>query len=347
MGVLLIGIWRLTLKRRGTPRGFALYGLVLGLMAITTLWSVDAPQSVWWLMLYTTGGVMWLSAFRQQKEVSMRLSNYILMLTAGFAGLWGMTQIIGRNFLGFGSQSLVVWGSAFNNHNHLGDLAALAMVVCLDKARQNRWWWLGVVLLGGLVAMSLSRSAYVILALGILIRVREQRYLKLLMVLLLLGFVSSTTNKGIFSSRDYWIQAVMGVVVHPLGVGMGNFHVFSSDSQYQLGIFTGFSYVTHNITLDFMAGMGVLGLVMVAWLIVMLMEVMREKLSLNAVMWLMLTLNFLLDSTYQIPTMVWLWFMLLGAISQTARRHWPLLEYGVLGLLAISIGYYIPIIISL
>jgi O-antigen ligase len=108
----------------------------------------------------------------------------------------------------------------------------------------------------------------------------------------------------------------VGFVHNPFGIGVGNFTTISgSSTTNQLLNMRGFSGLTHNIALEFLVGMGVLGLTFVAWLAQVLKSVWKNKEQKNLLfqaIFITLGVNFLFDYTYTIPAMLWLWFMTLG-----------------------------------
>ena len=89
---------------------------------------------------------------------------------------------------------------------------------------------------------------------------------------------------------------------------MGNF-LFSNEK-------TAFA---HNIVLEVVVGVGVLGVFFVAWLIKVLLDIVRRGKSLYSALFVALTVNFFFDTTYYIPTMIWLWFIFLGFSQKSAE----------------------------
>jgi hypothetical protein len=358
MSVFLLVVW-LVAKQKvpQIPQTYYLYGLVLALMTISLWWSIDPEQGAWWLMLYASGGLIWLIGHGFKEKLEQWLAPGLVWLTVGLGLLWLVTEVGGRNFLGFGSQSLIIWGSAFHNHNHLGDVAALALLVIVRWLLngKSKWWLVLGFGFSGLVWMSLSRSAYLSLMVGLwflgkqVANLKARRHLlHALYVLIALGFVIASMEKGIVRNRDYWIQAIVGVVAKPLGVGMGNFETFSRGQEYQVMGLDGFSFVTHNIGLEFMSGLGVFSLIFISWLVVVARQVLNQQQKLMAILWMALTINFVFDSTYQIPTMVWLWFLflagVLGSEEHAWKRRWGNISFWfTFILIALGIGFYGPI----
>ncbi len=64
-----------------------------------------------------------------------------------------------------------------------------------------------------------------------------------------------------------------------------------------------------------MTGMGIFGLVFIAWLFKIICDLWSKKFAQNLIyqaVFFALATNFFFHSTYFIPAMLWLWFMVLG-----------------------------------
>jgi hypothetical protein len=112
---------------------------------------------------------------------------------------------------------------------------------------------------------------------------------------------------------------------------MGNFREISKDPGNHILGFWGFSSVAHNIALEVLSGLGILGFVFVYWLYKVLSDLWSDKSKKNILyksVFFALTVNFLFDSTYFIPTMLWLWFTTLG-LSLQVLESGELLPRGI------------------
>jgi len=325
-GVLAgLSMLALALLRRGKlrlPVGFFLYGLFILFFLASLVWSEDRQKSFEYLTLFIGGGLFWLSFFNLQKEIGRGFEKLVIILGIVFGGLFLAHKVSGE--VQFGHLSLFLPVSSYYNHNHLGDLWAAVLVVVLPRLLKEKKWF--YQLLTGLgiffLAISLSRSAYLALAIGAFyifwkkgwfIKFRKFFWLFIFLtaVLFLFGGVQKTT----LFSRSYFVQAIAGFINNPLGVGVGNFGIISQDSANQLWGMTGFSSFTHNIVLEILTGMGILGVSFVIWLFVVVKDLLKKARPEGIVyqaLFFTLGVNFLFDYTYFIPTMLWLWFMSLG-----------------------------------
>jgi len=128
-------------------------------------------------------------------------------------------------------------------------------------------------------------------------------------------FVFAGAQKITLFSRPYFVQGIVGFVRNPLGIGMGNFIIVSSDSANHLWGMDAFSSIAHNIVLEILTGMGVFGFIFLAWLVIILKDVWHNNKTKDIIyqaLFVTLGVNFLFDTTYFISTMLWLWFGSLG-----------------------------------
>jgi O-antigen ligase len=230
------------------------------------------------------------------------------------------------------SKSLYLQTSGYKNHNHLGDLWAVVILVVsyyLIKTK-NRLYWLIVIPGIYFLAISLSRAAYLALFLGAIYLFTKLDWLKkynkaaLLIILITTGFfIFAGAHKITLLSRPYFIQGIAGTIHNPLGVGVGNFKVISLDRANHYWEMSWFSSTAHNIILEMLVGMGVLGSVFIAWLVFVSKDIWANngrKRILYQSLFVALGVNFLFGTTYFIPTMLWLWFGCLGLTQKKAVK---------------------------
>jgi len=312
--ISVLFFWTLFTREAKSPPGFILYLIFLGIVVWKFI-SGSRDGGADYLYLFAGGGLLWFSAFNQKEKWGGYLEKLILVFGLVMAALYVLRLIFSPGLIL--PQSLFTFSSAFKNHNHIGDLWAIVLLVVARKlvAKGGLYYWLLAVL--GLILMyvSFSRSAVVAFLAGAIYLFGNIDYLKrnkYIFASLFLGitavFLLTSINKSIFFSRPYFTQAISGLSKYPSGVGMGNFKLVSS--RFDVGTF---SSIVHNLVLEVMVGLGWIGVVFVVWLGNVLWQgVVGAKNRIAYAVFLGLTVNFLFDSTYLIPSMVWLWFLSLG-----------------------------------
>ena len=297
------------------PPGFFLYLAFI----VIVLWKyLENPYGtdLRYLYLFAGGGAVWFSAFNLQEEISKDLGRLIIFLGLAMGLLYFVSLALGVNTIIPGN--LYSASSAFKNHNHIGDLWAVVLLLGISRLfiKRKVYFW-GLMGLGlYFLFVSYSRSGLLAFAVGAVYLfsrkdwTEKYRLLFISLVVVVCGiFLATSLGKTIFFSRPYFNQAIWGIIHYPQGAGLGNFKMVSS--LFEVGTY---SSIVHNILLEVLVGVGWLGLVFVVWLVYTLWKVLKEAGSdkVFKAIFLALSVNFMFDSTYAIPTMVWLWFVSLG-----------------------------------
>lgn len=329
IGLLILTSIAVQKKKLKLPPFIILYSIFLILFIINSFFiSVDTIKSLEVLSLLLGGGLFWVVAYNLKKELAPFFDKLIILLGLVFAGSYFF-----NNF--FGDPSLVKpWSlfldySAYRNHNNVGDLWAIAQTIVifyLLKNPRNIYLWITTILGGYLLFISQSRAAYVALAAGVgyLAKVYglTKKYKNIFTLFILMAvalFLIIGTQKTTLFTRQYYIQGVLGFLHNPEGIGVGNFDVISRNSENHIFGLSHFSSVAHNLLLEVLTGLGILGFVFVAWFLKVILQLWNDKNPRNLVykaVFFTLTVNFLFHSSYFIPTMLWLWFLSLG-LAQT------------------------------
>lgn len=324
MGIL-VGLLGLVVAWLGgekfvVPRGLVLFGVIVVMGLVSLLWSENATNTLsfsllilgfmsWWWWMYTA---------------SKKYVKYLPVILIGLGSVFGLIVIYNMLFVEpypVQPDSLTGYASLYFNHIHIGDLWALALVVLLyarwPKKKYVRW----VLMIIGLMmmAVSRSRSALAALLLGVFVlppgKALSPRIKRAVIIMSVGLFLLLGSEKSILQSRPYLVQGVVGILYYPFGVGLGNFAIVSYDERTHLGMFSGYSNQAHSIVMEYMSGLGVLGLLFVFWLLRELINnkpVRTSRRWLAYVLFVVLTVNFLVDTTYMVPTMMWMWGGLLG-----------------------------------
>src|SRR3989344_3475059 len=249
VGILLVVLIWLQKRKILLPPFILLYSLFLLLFLINSfVISVNTKKSLEAFSLFLGGGLFWIISYNLKKELFFYFDKLIILPGLVFAGLYFY-----NNF--FGDPSTVMpWSlylnySAYRNHNNIGDLWAVVLVVVVYYFVRNKLvyllknprsvlLWPITLLCGYLLLISQSRSALVALAAGVLYMVKEKgwigKYKKLLtlfMAISILFFLIIGTQKTTLFTRQYYIQGILGFIHNPEGVGVGNFDVISRNPE--------------------------------------------------------------------------------------------------------------------
>jgi len=317
-------IWRKKRKLK-LPKGVFLYLLFLLIFEISLfLHDENRGLGFSYFLLYLAGGGFWLLGYNLRKELFKHFDKVIVGLGIVFAGLYFVFNFIISDPK-IKALSLFLPYTAYMNHNNIGDLWAVVLVIVvlyLIKNLKNLWYWLLVILGIFLLYKSKSRSAYVALMVGIWYLFNSkgwiEKYKKVfygLMITAVILFLIIGLQKSILFQRQYYIQAIAGLIDNPMGVGIGNFGKISENEKYHIWGLSDFSLWAHSIVLEILSGLGVWGGVFVVWLVKIVKDVWEKKdkntLIYRAVFFCLLT-NMLFHSTYFLPAMLWMWFLSLG-----------------------------------
>lgn len=323
--LLLINI-RLTKGKINTPPHIELFLIFLFITFINLFWSIDKSKTLEYILLFSTGGFLWISFYNLKgNEIKKYVNTSLVVLGLLFAGLY----FYGLLTSGLGVEkyiSLYEYNSWFKDHNHIGDLWAAVLLLVLffiSSKPRNIFLWLSTVLGVYLLTISLLRSAYLSLFIGILYLYKSKKwsyrtsvFYKIALILLIEIFLLAALNKDLLTTRVFFLQSLSSIKKYPFGVGLGNFYIISLNSS-RLGLFGIFkvSAVVHNVVLEVISGIGILALPFILWLFNVFIDSWHDRSKEGLVyrgLFILMTVNFLFDTTYFIPTMLWLWFIFLG-----------------------------------
>lgn len=322
---LILLIVRLFKNKLKLPRYFKLWLGFFGLLTLSLFWTKDFFNSLEQGLLFLAGSGFWLVGYNLKKEWVKYFEWVLVSLGLVMAGVWGYYQFI------IGDLPVVPWGlwghySGYKNHLMLGDYWSVVLgLVIVGLVEKPKDWvrWLLLMLGGYLVLASQSRSALVGLLVGVGYLViknksKYQKSLKMMGVVLMGVFFWFALNKSTLLVRDYYLQSLMALKTYPWGVGMGNFKFISEDQRFHLWGRDDLAYNAHSLVFEMISGLGWLSIVFVGWwykVVKMVWEKKRHGGMGYRVAFLVMTVNFLLFSSYFQPTMLWLWFLLLGVVE--------------------------------
>jgi hypothetical protein len=275
------------------------------------------------MLVCMSGWLWWWAGMHGQRKPGM-LQTVILLTGCVYLILYGLS-LWGIMPLPLGAQGAIIEASGFENHYYWGDWWMMVGVLFIAKALVGTWrGWYGMVLpfVFGVMLASGSRTALVGIAVGVGYAIwksgqwqRIPVWLRALVVsLFVVVFVAFSSQRPLLLSRPYYFQSVAALWRHPLGVGMGHFGKVSSEDYFYMTGMGSNSSLAHNLALEFVVGMGWLGLLFVGWWVRVVWKVVgsrgKDQVPIEAV-WLALSVVFLFTTAYMIPSFVWIWFLLL------------------------------------
>lgn len=305
---LFLGIQLIRGKKVEIPRNYLIYIVFFVTLLVH---SYFFKGSIYYITLFFSGGLCWLLVFNLRHLVSKLFPPFLISLGIFMALLNIVYRLRGVTYLT--PDNLFLPLSTLVIHNHLGDVWALIIVVLIYKMCVKIHTWHFTLTLIGLftIVLSHSRSAIVSLAVGgiyILYNLMDKKKLKRILVsalaILAFLFLYVSINKSTLFSRPYFELAISSLINSPMGLGVGNFYKVSSQSS-----------VVHNIVLEFLSGMGVFSGIFIFWLIRIFRDFNQKNTSiLYKALFLSIFTNLSFDTTYTIPTMIWVWFSTIALI---------------------------------
>ena len=305
----LIGLWLIKGKHLSFPKYLLVYLIFMAIMLIHNLLN---DGSLFYSLLFLSAGLYWF-IFHNLQILKLQNRFFIFLMFYGLlmAGLFIGFIFYGTNSLDNNSLFLPLYNTTL--HNHLGDIWAVIEVgVIYSIIEKKEKWHIPLLIFGALLILqSFSRSALVSLGAGIAYiyyrredRDNLNRFLLYATIGLSVMFVVLGFAKTTIFSRPYIGEAFSSLISSPLGIGMGKFADISSSTS-----------IAHNIVLEFTTGMGVFSFLFVYWLIKIVKIIFTKKGSvLYGAIFLAILTNFLFDTTYVIPAMIWFWFSSLALV---------------------------------
>jgi len=331
--MLFLGLYYLIFKRGIIffDKRFILFSLFLLIINISLIWSVNLKNSILFNLLFLEGVFIYLLANNFKYHLKKKVHLFILVPFFIYIFAFITSESTSINLYPYVYQFLPQHGVG-KTHLHIGDLAALFVLVSLYYLLLNKKKAFRVVFLVGIfvgfyiMLISLSRTSTIMVIAGSyflfkglstsLYANRFFKYFFIIAVVFVLFYIS--LDKSLLLSRPYFLQSLKGFFDYPLGVGLGNFEFISKAYLTKETGYREFSTNTHNIFLEILSGVGVFSLLFFIWFYKVFSLAIFQNKSKEALLpralFLALTINFLFDITYTIPGMTWLWFLFLGLL---------------------------------
>ncbi len=308
------------------PKYFSLFIIFLLFFGLSLIWSVDFARSLSFFALFIAGAIFWLLFYNHKLNFSNWFEKIIIVLGLIFGILFFFKGIYKGGLIQ--DFSLFFYFSINRAHNHIGDLWALISLIVFYRLTSNQrkfLYWLLLPICIYFLFISMSRSAYIALSAGIIFVTfkrglfRKYKLVFFIFISVILSlFFYIATKKSLLFSRPYIVQSLVAMKNYPLGVGVGNFGFISKDSKNHILGLSGYSRYTFSLPFEMAAGLGILSIVFLYFLVRVTYDLVvsgNEDTLLYRAIFLCLTVNFLFDYTYFIPTMLWLWFLSLGLVQ--------------------------------
>ncbi|MFZ2026351.1 MAG: O-antigen ligase family protein [Microgenomates group bacterium] len=291
--------------------------------------------------------LLFLYVFQHAKLIKKQLPRLIVALAVVFVAvsLFCLYTPYGREFIK-GVRLNLLFNPAYL-HKTIGDYLVFPLLISIYTffVKRKKIWLVPFILLLPIFLLSFSRTAYITLAVSLLILFYSHRALikkESLSLVISLGvnglfilgacmlFVTRVNNETltllqnnssiqgmlharplIFSRSPYWIMGIKGFLLEPfVGIGQGNFPYLSYRFTDELFVSTITSF---NLIIDMLAEQGIFaaaGLVLLVCYII----VAADKKSLSFLLFSSLCISFLGFSTYTY-TQLWMLFFILGGLA--------------------------------
>lgn len=320
--------WGMNRWRLVVPKYFWLYMFfvaIIGWDVMTRGVSFDSPK---FFSLLFAGGFFWLAFYmvsmsRYGKEVLHNVHNYLLGLGwiyyLGFE--WFKNSAIDKSDFTFGFIQALTF-----EHNHLGVFWAILLVsLMINKSSTKPYVWYRVMsfVLGGyLIAISQARSAYLLVLIAMVAYYKNEIFTKKLRRLVPLIMVVGLTSSIVISLNkpvrllNFYTPAILAIKQFPFGFGIGNFREASAFYAYLYGTVDYITTLAHNLFFEMTVGVGVIGFIYWGWYALVVHQyfenVNEKRKNYFMVMFMAISVLFMVDPGYVIPTLYWLWMAFLG-----------------------------------
>lgn len=319
------------LKEKGKisiPTNFLTLAFFVVILQIYLFFVKDKINPFYYAEIFSVSLGYWL-VFYNLKQGDRILRSLLIYLTLTYSLFYLATKVFEIDIVKI-SELYFIDGLA-SRHYHIGDLWAFALILIIGESwgNFNLKTWLLLDLGFLFLVLSNARSAYLSLIIGFIYFIAKKygaSHLKkvipfVFIVIITLLFIFSSVSKTTIFSRPYFLQSLESFSKYPFGIGIGNFKQIGIEYYEKTGDASKFSLYTHDIFLEALSGVGIFSLIFLKFLYSSALDILREKkrnLVWGAII-IAILINFMFDTTYTIPGLIWILFMALGVFQSNEK----------------------------
>lgn len=306
-GVTALGYKLIQNSRIEIPKNFYLYFVFILTLFLHT---IILNGNLYFCWLFASGLIQWLVGYNF-KEIFSKYFMYALTILGLLMGsLYFYSTVYPIEIPNL--VSLFAPATETFKHSNIGDLWAVILIgLFYNYTKRPSKAYIPLFLFGAyFLTVSYSRTAVLSLLLGILFiyfktkrEVFFKKYLSYILLFCSLVFVYISSSKTLVYSRPFFFDAIAGLYKYPLGTGLGNFGIVSLKTN-----------LAHNIIFEIVSALGIFSVVFIYWLYIEVISLFKTR-AINieaAAIFLAILVNFSFNTTYIIPSFIWIWFVTLG-----------------------------------
>lgn len=310
------------------PKYFSLVMMFEVIILIYPLFLTEKVNPFYYGLTIGIGILYWLIFFNLDRPNKF-LKPIFISITVIYPAIYILSTVFKFNLMGLAG--VVFAQESTTIHYYFGMFCAISIVTVIKNGFKNLTpgRLLIVAICIAFLILSNNRTADLSLMLALIYLFTKSRWvlgtkknLFLLVGGIALVFILASLNKTTIFERPYFAQSIQSFPSHLWGVGMGNFNLIN---QYLLQTSSGtleISNFTHNIFLETLSGVGVFSLVFLYFLIRLTIDIFRSKTKTatwGAIVLIFLT-NFMFDSSYTMPGIIWLFFAAIGTFQKLTEK---------------------------
>ena len=312
-------------KKISFPRHFSIMLLFMLILQIYPIFMSSKLNPFYFAAIFGVGLIYWLIFFNI-KHGGAVVQSLLVKLTLLYSLFYVLTKFFNMNLVKMAG--LFFMEGMPSRHYHVGDLWAFTLIVVIGMGwgafKIKDWLLMDIGFL--FLVVSNARSAYLSLLLGFFYLLTKKwrggnshKFMPVAFISLIIGlFIFASSTKTTLFSRPYFLQSVQSFPEFPLGVGMGNFnliaeHLLQNSDLKNLAL----SSYTHNIFLETLSGVGIFSILFLIFLVKIAIDILQEhsKKVIWGALLIAILVNFMFDTTYTIPGLIWILFMSLGVFQ--------------------------------